>query len=47
MQRGHHEVVKQFSLNFSGTKTKVGEWEFEVSEQYISIATEIPAYGEN
>jgi hypothetical protein len=46
MQRGHPEVAKQFALNFSGTKTKVGALEFEVSEKSISIATKIPAYGE-
>jgi hypothetical protein len=39
MKRGHPEVAKQFALNFSGTKTKVGALEFEVSEQSISIAT--------
>jgi hypothetical protein len=31
MQRGHPKVAKQFALNFSGTKTKVGALEFEVS----------------
>jgi hypothetical protein len=46
MQRGHPEVAKQFALNFSGTKTKVGMLEFEVSEHSISVATEIPDCGE-
>ena len=31
IQRGHLEVAKEFSLNFNGTKTKVGMLEFEVS----------------
>jgi hypothetical protein len=30
MQRGHPEVARQFSLNFDGTKTKVGALELEV-----------------
>jgi hypothetical protein len=42
MKRGHPEVANQFELNFSGTKTKVGMMEFEVSENSISIAIEIP-----
>jgi hypothetical protein len=46
MQRRNPDVAKQFSLNFSGTKTKVGELEFEVSEQSISIATKISDCGE-
>jgi hypothetical protein len=47
MQRGHPEASKQFALNFSGTKTKFGTLEFEVSEQSISTSTEIPFHGEN
>jgi hypothetical protein len=47
MQRGHPEVAKQFALNFNGKKTKVGTLEFEVSEQSISTATEIPVHGES
>jgi hypothetical protein len=39
MKRGHPKVAKKFALNFSGTKTKVGALEFEVSKKYISIAT--------
>jgi len=46
MQRGHPEVSKQFALNFSGTKTKVGVLEFEVSEKSIYVATKIPDCGE-
>jgi hypothetical protein len=46
MQRGHPEVVREFALNFDGTKTKVGILEFEVSELSISVATEIPNTGE-
>jgi len=46
MKRGNLEVDKQFALNFSGTNTKVGALEFEVSEKSISIATEIPSCGE-
>ena len=39
-------MVREFSLNFNGTKTKVGILEFEVSELSISIAIEIPNIGE-
>jgi hypothetical protein len=46
MQRGHPKVAKQFSLNFSGTKTKVVELDFESSEKSIFIATEILDCGE-
>jgi hypothetical protein len=46
MQRGHPEVAKEFTLNFDGTKTKVGILEFEVSERTISTTTEIPSTGE-
>jgi hypothetical protein len=46
MQRGHPEVAKEFTLNFDGTKTKVGILEFEVSEMTISTTTEIPSTGE-
>jgi hypothetical protein len=42
MQRGHPEVARQFSLNFDGTKTKVGTLELEVSEATIATTTEIP-----
>jgi hypothetical protein len=46
MQRGHPEVAREFSLNFDGTKTKVGTLELEVSEATIAAATEIPNTGE-
>jgi hypothetical protein len=46
MQRAHPEVAREFALNFDGTKTKVGTFEFEVSEFSISTATEIPNTGE-
>jgi hypothetical protein len=46
MQRGHHEVATEFSLNFDGTKTKVGTLELEVSEATIVATTEIPNTGE-
>jgi hypothetical protein len=46
MQRGNPEVAKEFALNFNGTKTKVGMLEFDVSKHSISVATEIPNYGE-
>jgi hypothetical protein len=46
MQRRHPEVAREFSLNFYGTKTKVGILQFEVYELSISIATEIPNTGE-
>jgi hypothetical protein len=46
MQRGHPEVARQFSLNFDGTKTKVGTLELEVSEATIAATTEIPNTGE-
>jgi hypothetical protein len=43
MQRGHPKVAREFSLNFDGTKTKVGTLELEVSEETIAVATEIPS----
>jgi hypothetical protein len=46
MQRGHPEVAREFSLNFDGTKTKVGTLELEVSEETIETTTEIPNTGE-
>jgi hypothetical protein len=46
MQRGHLEVAREFSLNFDGTKTKVGTLEMEVSEATIATTTEIPNTGE-
>jgi hypothetical protein len=46
MQRGHPEVAREFSLNFDGTKTKVGTLEMEVSEATIAATTEIPNTGE-
>jgi hypothetical protein len=46
MQRGHLEVSRDFSLNFDGTKTKVGTLELDVSEETIAVATEIPNSGE-
>jgi hypothetical protein len=42
MQRGHLEVVRQFSSHFDGLKTKVGDLEFEVSEASIATTTRIP-----
>jgi hypothetical protein len=46
MQRGHPEVARQFSLNFDGKKTRVGDLEFEVTEASISAAIGIPISGE-
>ena len=46
MQRGHPEVAREFSLNFDGTKMKVGVLEFEVSEMTIETTTKIPNTGE-
>jgi hypothetical protein len=46
MQRGHPEVAREFSLNFDGTKTKVGTLELEVYEATIAATTEIPNTGE-
>jgi hypothetical protein len=46
MQRGHHEVAKQFALKFSGTNTKAGVSEFEISEKSVYVATKIPDCGE-
>jgi len=39
-------VAREFSLNFDGTKTKVGTLELEVSEVTIATTTEIPNTGE-
>jgi hypothetical protein len=46
MQRGHPEVAREFSLNFDGTKTKVGTLELELSKETIETSTEIPNTGE-
>jgi len=46
MERGHLEVAKEFTLNFDGTKTKVGILEFKVSVITISPSTEIHSTGE-
>jgi hypothetical protein len=46
IQGGHMEVAKQFSLNFEGTKTKVGSLEVQVTEQTIASTTWIPMQGE-
>jgi hypothetical protein len=46
MQRGHPEVIRQFSLHFDGWNTKVGDLEFEVTEASILAATRIPIIGE-
>jgi hypothetical protein len=42
MQRGHTKVAREFSLNFDGTKTKVGNLELEVSEATVASAIDIP-----
>ena len=47
MKRGHPEVAREFSLNFDGTINKVGTLELEVSEETITVATEIPNTGES
>jgi hypothetical protein len=46
MQRGHPEVAKDFSLDFDGTKSKVGTLELEVYEETIIATIEIPNVGE-
>jgi hypothetical protein len=46
MQRGHPEVARQFAFQFNGKKTKVGDFEFEVTEASILAATSIPIIGE-
>ena len=46
MQRGHPEVAREFSLNFDGTKTKIGTLGLEISKVTIAAATEIPNTGE-
>jgi len=38
MQRGYPEVAREFSINFDGTKTKVGTLDFEVSKLSILLA---------
>jgi hypothetical protein len=40
------EVSKQFSLNFDGVKIIIGSLEFQVTEQTVEIATEMPLQGE-
>jgi hypothetical protein len=40
------QLTKDFSLNFNGIQTKVVDLTFQVSEETIVVATEIPAQGE-
>lgn len=42
LQGGHAQVTKEFSLNFTGLKSKVGMLELQVSPNMISTVTEIP-----
>jgi hypothetical protein len=46
IQREPPKVDKKIMLNFSGTKTKVGLLDFEVSEKSIFVATKIHDCGE-
>jgi hypothetical protein len=46
MHRAHPKVAREFSLNFYGTKTKVGTLQMKVYEATIAVATEIPNTGE-
>jgi hypothetical protein len=45
IQGFYQQVTKDFALHFDGTKTKVGDLEFVVTPQTISIATRIPCTG--
>jgi hypothetical protein len=46
LQGYNMQVTKEFSLNFNGVDTKIGDLQFQVTEESISTATEIPSQGE-
>jgi hypothetical protein len=39
-------VVRQFALTFDGYRAKVGDVQLEIDEQFISLATGLPATGQ-
>ena len=39
-------VARQFSLTFDGCRAKVGDVQLEIDEQFISLATGLPATGQ-
>ena len=40
-------VAQEFSLSFDGCREKVGDVELEVTEEFLSQATGLPASGQN
>jgi hypothetical protein len=46
LQGYNMQVEKEFSLSFNGIEAKVGNMQFQVFEDTIVVATEIPSHGE-
>ena len=42
LQGGHNQVTKEFSINFTGSNTKVGFLNLPISPEIISLVTKIP-----
>jgi len=42
LQGGHTEVTKEFSLHFTGSSTKVGILNLQISPEVIALVIEIP-----
>jgi hypothetical protein len=38
-------VARQFALTFDGCRAKVGDVQVEINEQFLSLATSLPAVG--
>jgi hypothetical protein len=39
-------MARQFALTFDGCRAKVGDVQLEIDEQFISLATSLPATGQ-
>jgi hypothetical protein len=39
-------VARQFAMTFDGCRTKVGNIQLEIDEQFISLATGLPVTGQ-
>ena len=42
LQGGHSQVSKEFALHFTGSNTKIGILNLEVTPENIALVTEIP-----
>jgi len=40
------QLTKDFALNFNGVQTKIVDITFQVSQEIVAVATEIPVQGE-